>query len=254
MAKKKLILKIGTSTLTQGTSKISTHKIKDIAKQIVALKKKYDVVLVSSGAIATARQFVHINGCYKYVGSKQAMAAIGQPKLMKIYDTIFGRSGLNVAQCLMTYRDFQDRSSKINTKNTIEKLLKYGYVPIINENDTVTVEEIVIGDNDKLSALVATILGADLLVIASDTDGLFDKNPYLHKNAKLIQRVTNLKDALSFVEDRQSRISVGGMASKIEAARICKRKKIEMWIINGKSDRFLIKALDGRIPFTKFKF
>ena len=254
MAKKKLVLKLGTSTLTQGTKKISAHKIKDIAKQIVSLRKKYDVVVVSSGAIATARQFVQMEGYYKYVGSKQAMAAIGQPKLMKIYDNIFERAGLKIAQCLMTYRDFQDRSSKINTKSTIEKLLQHGYVPIVNENDTVTVEEIIIGDNDKLSALVATIIDADLLVIESDTNGLYDKNPFLHKNAKLIQRVTSLKDAMVHVEDRKSRTSVGGMASKVEAARICKRKKIEMWIINGKTDRFLIKALDGRMPFTKFKF
>ena len=145
MAKKKLVLKLGTSTLTQGTKKISAHKIKDIAKQIVSLRKKYDVVVVSSGAIATARQFVQMEGYYKYVGSKQAMAAIGQPKLMKIYDNIFERAGLKIAQCLMTYRDFQDRSSKINTKSTIEKLLQHGYVPIVNENDTVTVEEIISG-------------------------------------------------------------------------------------------------------------
>ncbi len=252
--KKKLILKIGTSTLTAGTNRISYAKIEDIARQIVMLKKDYDIVLVSSGAIATAKQFVDIAGYNKYIDSKQAMAAIGQPKLMKIYDEIFSSFGLKIAQCLMTYRDFEDKTAKINTKNTINKLLEHDYIPIINENDTVAIEEIVLGDNDKLSALVAVNTDADLLVIASDIDGLYDKNPHLNKDAILIKQVNDLKKATSFIKEKKSDLGTGGMTSKIQAAEICKQKKVEMWIVNGEKNNFLIDALKNKIYFTKFKF
>ncbi|MFH0969084.1 MAG: glutamate 5-kinase [Patescibacteria group bacterium] len=251
--KKKLILKIGTSTLTAGTNRISYAKIEDIARQITVLKDDYDVVLVSSGAIATAKQFVDITGCSKYIDSKQAMAAIGQPKLMKIYDEIFSSFGLKIAQCLMTYRDFENATAKTNTKNTVSKLLEYNYIPIINENDTVAVEEIILGDNDKLSALVAIIFNADLLVIASDINGLYDQNPHLNKEARLVREVTNLKQAKSFTQEKKSNLGTGGMTSKIQAAEICKQKHVEMWIVNGSRNNFLINALHGKISFTKFR-
>ena len=252
--KRKLIIKIGTSILTAGTNRISYAKIEDIARQIVVLKKDYEIVLVSSGAIATARQFVEINGYDKYVDSKQAMAAIGQPKLMKIYDEIFSSFGLKVAQCLMTYRDFENTIAKANTKNTINKLLEHDYIPIINENDTVAIEEIILGDNDKLSALVASVMDADLLIIASDIDGLYDQNPHLNKEAKLIQEVTNLKQVMSFAKEKKSDLGIGGMTSKIQAAKICEQKSIEMWIVNGGRKNFLIEALQDKISFTKFIF
>ena len=201
--KKKIVLKIGTSTLTAGSNRISYGKIEDIARQFVILKKEYDLILVSSGAIATAKQFVEINGYNNKVDSKQAMAAIGQPKLMKIYDEIFGNFGLKIAQCLLTYRDFENIIAKTNTKNTINKLLKHGYIPIINENDTVAIEEIVLGDNDKLSAFVATVIGADLLIIASDIDGLYDQNPFLNKKAKIIKEVKDSKKIISFIKEKK---------------------------------------------------
>ena len=251
--KKKLVVKIGTSTLTTLTDRISYAKIEDIARQIVALKKEYDIVLVSSGAIATAKQFVAINGYNKNVDSKQAMSAIGQPKLMRIYDEVFGSFGLNVAQCLMTYRDFEDASAKKNTKNTIDKLLEHDYIPIINENDTVAIEEIVLGDNDKLSALVAVIIDADISIVASDVDGLYDKNPHINKNAQLLKEVNSLEEVASFADDRKSNLGTGGMSSKFEAAKICKEKKIEMWIVNGGRNNFIVDALNNTIPFTKFK-
>lgn len=251
--KKKLILKIGTSTLTAGTNRISYAKIEDIARQMASLKNNYDIVLVSSGAIATAKQFVDITGYNKYVDSKQAMAAIGQPKLMKIYDEIFSSFGLKIAQCLMTYRDFKNEAGKTNTKNTINKLLEHKYIPIINENDTVAIEEIILGDNDKLSALVAVIMDADLLVIASDIDGLYDQNPKINKKAKLIEKVDNLTKAMTFIKEKKSKLGTGGMTSKIQAAKICKQKHVEMWIVNGEKNNFLINALQNKISFTKFK-
>ncbi|MCB0284602.1 MAG: glutamate 5-kinase [Calditrichaeota bacterium] len=251
--KKKLVLKIGSSTLTAGTNRISYAKIENIARQIVALKNEWEIILVSSGAIATAKQFVEIRGYDKQVDSKQAMAAIGQPKLMRIYDEIFSSFGLHVAQCLMTYRDFEDEAAKANTRHTILKLLENDYVPIINENDTVAIEEIVLGDNDKLSTLVAVIIEADLLVLGSDIDGLHKENPHLNKEAEHIKEVTDLQRVISFIREKESDLGTGGMTTKLEAAQICQENNIEMWIVNGGRHNFLIDALEDKIPFTKFK-
>lgn len=251
--KKKLIIKIGTSTLTAGTNRISFAVIEGLARQIVELKKEYDIVIVSSGAIATARQFVEINGSIKTVDSKQALAAIGQTKLMEIYDVIFGTFGLNIAQILLTYRDFENSTAIENTRNTINKLWELNYIPVVNENDTVSFEEIVLGDNDKLSALVATILEVDLLMLVSDIDGVFNKNPHLHEDAILINEVDDLNSIQSYIEERQSSLGTGGMSSKIHAAEICMKNNVEMWIVNGQRQNYIINALDGVITFTKFK-
>lgn len=251
--KKKLVLKIGTSTLTAGTNRISYAKIENIARQIVTLKNEWEIILVSSGAIAAAKQFVEIRGYDKHVDSKQAMAAIGQPKLMRIYDEIFSSFGLHVAQCLMTYRDFEDEAAKLNTRHTILKLLENDYVPIINENDTVAIEEIILGDNDKLSTLVAVIIEADLLVLGSDIDGLHKENPHLNREAEHIKEVTDLRQVASYIREKNSDLGTGGMTTKLQAAEICQKNKIEMWIVNGGRHNFLIDALENKIPFTKFK-
>ena len=153
----------------------------------------------------------------------------------------------------MTYRDFENETSRQNTLNTITELIKYGYVPVINENDTTSVEEILLGDNDKLSALVAALITADLLVLASDIDGVFDKNPHLHADARLIPEIKNIDEARLLVEERDSGLGTGGMNSKLEAAIICQRENIETWIVNGGVGNFLADALAGKIPFTKFK-
>lgn len=250
--KKKLVLKIGTSTLTAGTKLISRGKIEDIGRQILALREDYDFVLVSSGAIATAKQYLNLSGAEKLIESKQAMAAIGQPLLMRIYNEIFSDFGIRTAQCLMTYRDFENETSRKNTINTITELIKYEYVPIINENDTTAVEEIILGDNDKLSALVAALIRADLLVLASDIDGLFDKNPHLHRDARLIPEIRNIAEAKNLVEERNSGLGTGGMNSKLEAAMICQKENIETRIVNGGASNFLINALNGEIACTKF--
>ncbi|MDR1743545.1 MAG: glutamate 5-kinase [Dysgonamonadaceae bacterium] len=251
--KKKLIIKIGTSTLTAGTSRISYAVVESLARQILALRDDYDVVIVSSGAIATARQFVEIDGGYAQVESKQAMAAIGQTKLMEIYDVVFGSFGLKIAQILMTYRDFENPTANENTRNTIKRLWAMDYIPVVNENDTVAIEEIVLGDNDKLSALVAAIIEADLLVLVSDVDGIFDKNPHLHREARLIPLVSDPEEALLYAEEKRSELGTGGMSSKIHAAEICMRNNVEMWIVNGQRANYVVQALNNAIPFTKFK-
>jgi len=252
--KQKLVLKIGSSTLTAETNKISRGKLEDIARQLVELQNDYDIIIVSSGAIATAKQFISIEGWNKLVESKQAMAAIGQPLLMQIYNEVFRDFGIKTAQCLMTYRDFEDETARENTLNTLLTLLEHGYIPIVNENDTVAIEEIMLGDNDKLSALVATLVDAKLLVLASDIDGLYDKNPHLNPDAQHIPEVLDLDKLEHKVEERLISMGTGGMMSKLQAAEICREKGIEMWIVNGGRPGFIVNALTGKIPFTKFIF
>lgn len=250
--KSKIVVKIGTSTLTAGTNKISRGKIEDIARQIEKLKDSYDIILVSSGAIATARQFVNIKAWDNIVTSKQALSAIGQPRLMQIYSEVFGDFDLKIAQCLMTYRDFENEVSRQNTRNTINELLTHNFIPVINENDTVAVEELILGDNDKLSALVANLIDADKLIIASDIDGLFDKNPKLYPDATLISEISDLEKIDQFIEEKDNGLGTGGMTSKISAVKICFEKQIIVYIVNGSKLNFIEDSLNEKIPFTKF--
>ncbi|MFV1885048.1 MAG: glutamate 5-kinase [Balneola sp.] len=250
--KEKIVIKIGSSTLTAGTDRISRGKIEDIARQLVLLKNQYDFIVVSSGAIATAKQFITISGWENAVASKQAMSAIGQPKLMQLYSEVFGDFNLRIAQCLMTYRDFENGESRKNTVNTITELLNHGFIPIINENDTTAVEELVLGDNDKLSALVATLVKAKKLIIASDINGLYDKNPFLNEDATLIEEVSDLEEIKSFVQERENGLGTGGMTSKIHAVEICFAHDIEVCLVNGNRTGFIEDVLNGSGIFTKF--
>ena len=252
--KKRLIVKIGTSTLTTQTNRISYAKIEDLARQMIILRENYDIIIVSSGAIAAAKQFVGIQEHDEKIDSKQALAAIGQTKLMLLYDEVFNSFGLKIAQCLMTYTAFENETSKENTKNTLLKLMQYGYIPIVNENDTVSFEEIILGDNDKLSAYVACTIDADLLLIASDINGVYDQNPHLYTEANLVPTITNLHQIHSFIQEKPSDLGTGGMTSKIQAASICEKHHIEMWIVNGLNDNFILNALHQKTLFTKFLF
>ena len=246
-----IVLKIGTSTLTAGTENISRGKIEDISRQILELKEKYNVILVSSGAIATARQFIKLSGSKKQIDNKSALSAIGQPKLMQIYMEVFADFGLHAAQCLLTHYDLNGSESRTNTKSTIADLKTRLFN--INENDTVAVEEIILGDNDKLSAMVAELVGAEKLVIASDIDGIFTGNPNLNPNAQLIEKVESIEAIKSYIQDIDNNLGTGGMQSKIHALEICEGKNIEVLIVNGGIQFFLRKALKGQIKCTKFK-
>ena len=251
--KKKLVIKIGSSTLTAETDRISRGKIEDIARQILELRDNYDIVLVSSGAVAAANQIIIANRWDKDVKSKQAKAAIGQPILLQIYNEVFRDFEIRTAQCLLTYNDFERLTSRKNTKNTINELLNMGYIPIVNENDTVSVREIEVGDNDKLSAYVASLIGADALVLVSDINGIYTKNPHLHKDAKLIAEVNDLKLVEQFIEERDSSQGTGGMTTKLEAAQLCFDNDVEMYIVNGKENNFLIDTISGKNKRTRFK-
>ena len=175
MTKKRILLKIGSNTLTKETDHISRGKIEDIGMQIAALQEEYEFIIVSSGAIAAAKQFVKLDNHDKDVFVKQALASIGQPHLMRIYHENFKDLGLNTSQCLLSYSDFEKEKTKINIVNTINVLVKNSYIPIINENDTVAIDEIQFGDNDKLAALTAVLLNVDILIIGANTDAIYTK-------------------------------------------------------------------------------
>jgi glutamate 5-kinase len=151
----------------------------------------------------------------------------------------------------MTYRDFENEVSRTNTTNTINELLAHHYIPIINENDTVAVEELILGDNDKLSAMVAHLINADKLIIASDIDGLFDKNPKLHGDARLIKEISDLESISQFIEENDDGLGTGGMTSKINAVKICFEKYITVYIVNGSKPNFIENSLMDAMEFTK---
>ena len=253
MAKKRILLKLGSNTLTKETNHISRGKIEDIGMQIAALKDDYEFVIVSSGAIAAAKQFVKLESPDNEIFVKQALASIGQPHLMRIFHENFSDLGLHTSQCLLSYSDFEKEQTKINIVNTINVLVKNNYIPIINENDTVATDEIQFGDNDKLAALTAVLLDVDILIIATNTNGIYTKASLHNEIPETIALVNDLQQLENEIGDSKSSHGTGGMQSKIEASAIAKKAKIETWIINGLEDNFILKALKGEIAFTKIK-
>ncbi|EJL65210.1 glutamate 5-kinase [Flavobacterium sp. CF136] len=251
MTKKRILLKIGSNTLTKETNHISRGKIEDIGMQIAALNKDYEFVIVSSGAIAAAKQFVKLESKGKEIIVKQALASIGQPHLMRIFHENFSDLGLLTSQCLLSYSDFEKDQSKVNIVNTINVLVENNYIPIINENDTVATDEIQFGDNDKLAALAAVLLNVDILIIATNTNGIYTKASIHNENPETIGLVNDLKLLEKEIGESKSSHGTGGMQSKIEAAGIAKAANIETWIVNGLNDNFILKALQNEIPFTK---
>ncbi len=251
MTKKRILLKIGSNTLTKETDHISRGKIEDIGIQIAALKDEYEFVIVSSGAIAAARQFVKLEAPDNEIFVKQALASIGQPHLMRIYHENFSDLGLHTSQCLLSYSDFEKEQTKVNIVNTINVLVKNNYIPIINENDTVATDEIKFGDNDKLAALTAVLLKVDILIIATNTNGIYTKSSINSKNPETIEQVTDISLLQKEIGETKSSHGTGGMQSKIDSAAIAKEANIETWIINGLEDNFMIKAINEEIKFTK---
>ena len=254
---KRIIVKIGTSTLS-GDYGLAYALIKDIAMQISGLKREgKEFIIVTSGAIGA--------GCVelslvqrpqpKDVISKQACAAIGQSKVMEAYHNAFAIHKEIVAQILLTYDDFSDRKKHLNFRNGIEKLLKLGAVPVINENDVIATDEIseTFGDNDKLSAMVASGVEANLLIILSDVDGLYDKDPKRNKDANLIRTVTEITEDIERMASRNSSpLSIGGMATKIEAAKICMNAGCDVIIVNGNEGDVISKVVEGEELGTLF--
>ena len=251
LGKKRILLKIGSNVLTKETNHISRGKIEDIACQIADLRDEYEFVIVTSGAIAVAKQFVRLESNGKEINVKQALASIGQPHLMRIYQESFRELGLLTSQCLLSYSDFKKVESRTNIKNTINVLVENSYIPIINENDTVATDEIKFGDNDKLSALAAELLNVDLLIIATNTNGIYMKESINSEKVKTIRETSDIQLLRDQIQTSVSLHGTGGMSAKIEASEIAQNATIETWIVNGLKDNFVVNAMKNKSEFTK---
>lgn len=253
--KKRIVVKVGTSTLTHSTGMLNIRRTERLIKILSDLKNSgKEIILVSSGAIGVGCGKLGLTTRPIDTPSKQAIAAIGQCELMYFYDRQFSKYNHTVAQVLMTKDIVENETRRINCHNTLTKLLNIGVVPIINENDTVAVEEIEFGDNDTLSALVAELVDADLLLILSDIDGLYDKDPHSDPDAKLIDVVDNIDDRItSLAKGAGSKHGTGGMITKINAAQIVSQSGIDMVIMNGRDPIRIYDLFDGKPVGTHFR-
>ena len=253
-SKKRIVIKVGTSSLTYVNGKPNLRFFNSLACQIMDLQNRgYEVVLVSSGAIAIGMPLLGFEIKPNNVPQKQACAAVGQGTLMHLYERFFHEYGGKVAQLLLTKGDALNPKRYLHASTTLDALLALGAVPIVNENDAVSADEIKVGDNDTLSAVVASICDADLLIILSDIDGLYDKNPSLHLDAKFISYVPEFSRAfLTMAGDAGTARGTGGMATKLKAAEICVRSGIDMIIANSHLPDVLMNLIDGEPIGTLF--
>jgi glutamate 5-kinase len=256
MESHRIVIKVGTSTLTAGTSRLSIPRIFDITRQIIQLKENgAQVALVTSGAIAAGREAMSLAEAPRFTPGKQMLAAIGQPRLIAFYDQFFRMFGQISAQVLLTREDLTDRNRYLNARGTIEGLLEGGIVPIINENDTVATEEIRFGDNDNLCALVASLVEADLLLLLTDQAGLFTGDPRIDENARLIRRVEQVEipdEYWAAAGGSQTDLGTGGMVTKLRAADLARRAGVKVVIASGSEPDVILKAASGSEMGTLF--
>ena len=228
---KRIVLKVGSAVLTQN-GKIAHRRLDNLVEFISNLKKKYEVILVSSGAVAAGYTKLQLNK--KVIRNKQALASIGQPLLMAIYKTEFAKYDIIPSQVLLEATLFQDKTRLKHAKDAINTLLKNGVVPIVNENDVTAIDELVFGDNDQLSAHISYHFGADLLVILTDIDGYYDKNPHIYKDAKLQKIVISIdKSDLDAEDSANSEFATGGIVTKLKAADFLISNKKQMFLTSG---------------------
>ncbi len=250
----KIVVKIGTSTLTHASGCVNIRRIETLVKILSDMKNAgNDVVLVSSGAIGMGVGKLNLKERPRDISGKQAAAAVGQCELMYIYDKLFSEYNHTVAQILLTAPDLQVESRHAKFNATMARLTELGVLPIINENDTVATEEIEFGDNDKLAAFVAASVGADLLILLSDIDGLYSADPHKDPHATLIREVHELtSDIMALGGGAGSTLGTGGMATKLHAAEIATAAGCDMIIANGACPELLYNILDNKPVGTRF--
>lgn len=255
--KKRVVVKIGSSSLNhEATGKLNFTKLEKLVRELCDIRNQgVDVCLVSSGAIAVGRQVMGFQERPQNISTKQACAAVGQARLMMTYQKMFAEYHQVVGQVLMTKGTMLDNVSRKNAQNTFEELFRLGAIPIVNENDTVSTYEMRFGDNDSLSAIVAALTGADLLILLSDIDGLFTDDPHDNPNAELIEVVDELDEAvLSMAKDSTgSDVGTGGMETKLTAARIATLSGADMVIANGEDVGILHEIFQGEFVGTLFR-
>jgi glutamate 5-kinase len=252
---KRIVIKVGTSTLTHASGLLNLARIESLVRQLADLhNQNYEVILVTSGAVGAGMGKLGLKEKPKTIPEKQAAAAVGQGILLHMYEKIFSEYGKTVAQILLTKDDFSNKNRSLNAKNTFLAILGLGVIPIINENDAVVVDEIKVGDNDTLSALVSSLIEADLLILLSDINGLYDSNPSTNPEAKLIPRVDSItREIERTASGAGSKLGTGGMATKISAAKIATASGTAMVIANGSNTGILQSIIDCNEVGTLFK-
>ena len=250
----RIVVKIGTSTLAHPSGHLHIRRVELLCKIMSDIKNAgHEVILVSSGAIGMGVGKLGLRQRPTDIPTKQAAAAVGQCELMYIYDKLFGEYHHTVAQLLITKDDTVNEKRRANFINTLNRLLELGVLPVINENDTIATDEIVIGDNDTLGAIVAQSVRADLLILLSDIDGLYTADPHNNENAVLLQQVDEINaDILALAGVSSTTLGTGGMVTKLHAAEICLGCGCEMIIANGKRPENLYDILDGKAVGTHF--
>lgn len=251
----RMVIKVGSSTLTYETGRLNIGRFEEFCRIVSDLVNRgIQVILVSSGAIAMGVGKLRLSERPKEISKKQAVAAVGQSELMYAYDKAFSEYGHTVAQILMTADDFDHEARHSNFTNTVDALLRFGAIPIINENDSVATDEIKVGDNDTLSALVAASVSADTLVLLSDIDGLYTGDPRTDPDAKLITTVDCItEDIEAMAGSAGTERGTGGMKTKLHAARIATEAGCRMIITNGSKPANLYRIAEGKAIGTEFK-
>lgn len=253
--KKRVVVKLGTSTLTHKTGRLNIRRVEKLVKVLADIQNAgNEVILVSSGAIGLGMSKLGLMEKPKDTPSKQACAAVGQCELMYMYDKQFSEYSLTVAQFLLTkYILIEDRRK--NVENALERVIQQGVIPVVNENDTVAIDELEleVGENDSLAATVASIAKADLLIIMSDIDGLYDKDPHVNPDARLIPEVREITGEIRrLAGGAGTKLGTGGMITKINAAEIAVENGIDLIIVNGREPENLYKIFDGIPVGTRF--
>lgn len=250
----RIVVKVGTSTLAHSTGCINIRHVEELCKVLSDLKNAgHEIILVSSGAIGMGIGKLSLKEKPQDMPTKQAAAAVGQCELMYTYDKYFSEYNHTVAQILVTGLDLEDPVRYKNIKNTMNRLLEMSALPIINENDTVNTDEISVGDNDTLGAIVAVSMHADLLVLLSDIDGLYTADPHKDKNAQLISEIKEITPEIEALGGKsRSGLGTGGMATKLSAAKKCIAKGTDVVIANGSAPSVLYDIIDGIKVGTRF--
>ena len=250
----RIVIKVGTSSLTHETGKINIRKIEHLVRVISDLRNKgIEVVLVSSGAVGAGVGKLNLDKKPSDTQSKQALAAIGQATLVSIYDKFFSEYGHNTAQVLLTKFILDEEHHRTNTKNTFNKMFEYGVIPIVNENDVISTYELEFGDNDTLSAYIAQLVDAQLLVLLSDIDGFYNSNPAENPDAEVIPVIEKIDESiLALAGDAGSSRGTGGMHTKLKAAEIVTKSGIDMIISNGATPEKIYDILEGKSVGTLF--
>ena len=250
----RIVIKIGTSTLAYSTGRLNIRRVEQLCRTMSDLKNAgNEIILISSGAIGMGVGKLGLKSRPTDIPTKQAAAAVGQCELMFLYDKLFSEYGVVVSQLLFTGYTLNHPEEKAHLVDTFNQLLEYDALPIVNENDSVSVEELLHGDNDCLSATVAQLIGADLLILLTDTDGLFDANPAENEDARLIGRVAEINDDVYAVAGGAGSKGTGGFTTKIRAAEIATGAGIPVIIMNGERPTAIYKVLDGQPIGTYFE-